>query len=73
MLQINCKDWEEESWANGLAGVMGVYIGEEEAKKVAAALLKKCERDSDRAMAALEEDEPGEDLCNCEFSLAYGR
>ena len=38
----------------------------------ARALLARCIQDTKVEKKAEEEDEEGEDLCNCEFSLAYG-
>jgi hypothetical protein len=40
------------------------------AKSAAAALLAKC--DSTERSDSSSDDEEGQDLCNCEFSLAYG-
>ena len=40
------------------------------AKSAAAALLSKC--DSTERSDSSSDDEEGQDLCNCEFSLAYG-
>ena len=40
------------------------------AKSAAAALLSKC--DSTERSDSSSDDEEGADLCNCEFSLAYG-
>jgi hypothetical protein len=48
-------------------------VGTDELKAAAQKMALKAEDDSVRAAhAAAEDEEEGEDLCNCEFSLAYG-
>jgi ABC-type multidrug transport system fused ATPase/permease subunit len=43
-----------------------------EAEATAKAFLAKCFKASQEKEGIVEEEEEGEDLCNCEFSLAYG-
>lgn len=68
---IDYKHFEEADWQGVLVPFLAA--SEPEAAKKAAELASKCQEDAVRAAIAAEQDnEEGEDLCNCEFSLAYG-
>lgn len=68
---IDCKHFEEADWQGVLVPFLSA--SEPEAAKKAAELGAKVQEDVVRAAIAAEQDnEEGEDLCNCEFSLAYG-
>jgi elongation factor 3 len=47
-------------------------MSEADAKAVVADVLAACKRDLEKRQHANEVEEEGEDLCNCDFSLAYG-
>ena len=48
------------------------FAGEPDAVKVANEWVIKSASIGEEADEALEDEEEGEDLCNCQFSLAYG-
>jgi elongation factor 3 len=48
------------------------FMPEADAVSVCTALQSRCFKESMPKEAAEDEDEEGEDLCNCEFSLGYG-
>jgi len=48
------------------------FLPEADAVSVCTALQARCFKESMPKDAAEDEDEEGEDLCNCEFSLGYG-
>jgi elongation factor 3 len=70
----NTKNFEFDEW-NGVASTpyLASFMPEAEAEAVTRAYLARAVEDAEREAAAnapvLEE---GEELCNCEFSLAYG-
>jgi len=66
----NVKNWEAEEWDKQVTPYLTPAIGAEAAKKATTALLDRTEQDAFNAVP--EEEEEGVDLCNCEFSLAYG-
>ncbi|ORY90381.1 P-loop containing nucleoside triphosphate hydrolase protein [Syncephalastrum racemosum] len=77
------KDFSRAGWIDAIAPnagtwllVSGRYDPEkedlEEAPKLALAALASCEEAVATRAVEEEEDEEGEELCNCEFSLAYG-
>ena len=47
-------------------------IGAADTAAVCAAFLQKSVKEAKLTNAKVEEEEEGEDLCDCEFSLAYG-
>jgi hypothetical protein len=52
---------------------LAAHVGEEVASATCEALMARCEEEAHRKdMADDDEDDEGEDLCNCFFSLAYG-
>ncbi|KAG5458192.1 MAG: P-loop containing nucleoside triphosphate hydrolase protein, partial [Olpidium bornovanus] len=66
------KNFDKAAWTEAVVPYLFAYIAKDDAEKVAVAFLDKCfEAATVKEKAADEEDE-GEDLCNCEFSLAYG-
>jgi elongation factor 3 len=68
---VDVKNFEEPSWKKCIVPYLGSYITEATAGKAAAAFLQICYKEAE-AKGNVEEEEEGEDLCNCEFSLAYG-
>ncbi|KAI8644144.1 armadillo-type protein [Parasitella parasitica] len=65
------KNFFKVSWIAALAPYAKSFISAEDAEKLAFSALEKCE-EAVTAKDPEEEDDEGEDLCNCEFSLAYG-
>jgi len=70
------KNFEFDEWsATILPYLTPAFLAEEDAEAVTRAYLaravEEAERDAAAALAALDLEE-GEELCNCEFSLAYG-
>ena len=69
---IDLKDWEEDSWKSCVVPYIApAHVTEVQAETAALAVLNKMERAAEEALAIVD-DEPGEDLCKIEFSLAYG-
>mmetsp|Transcript_28813 Transcript_28813/g.85261 ORF Transcript_28813/g.85261 Transcript_28813/m.85261 type:complete len:1020 (-) Transcript_28813:814-3873(-) len=66
------KHYVPSFWSDNLKPYL-IAAGSAEADAAITKCLDKAKEEAARAEAALQEDdEPGEDLCNCEFSLAYG-
>jgi elongation factor 3 len=51
---------------------LSAFVSADVAEAATRALLARCIQDTKVEKKVEEEDEEGEDLCNCEFSLAYG-
>ncbi|KAE8347111.1 hypothetical protein BDV24DRAFT_122850 [Aspergillus arachidicola] len=69
---VDEKVGEVESWTQNALPYITAIVGEEEAKAVAETLRKRASPDAAAEDAVLSDEEEGEDLCNCTFSLAYG-
>ena len=67
---VDVKNFEEEAWTSCVTPYLGPYITEASAGKAAKAFLDVCFQEAESKIVV--EEEEGEDLCNCEFSLAYG-
>ncbi|CEP11960.1 hypothetical protein [Parasitella parasitica] len=65
------KNFFKDSWIAALAPYAKSFISTEDAEKLAFSALEKCE-EAVTSKDPEEDDDEGEDLCNCEFSLAYG-
>ncbi|KAI7905306.1 armadillo-type protein [Cokeromyces recurvatus] len=65
------KNFFKEAWIKALAPYAKSFLSAEDAENLAASALNKCE-EAVTPKDPEEEDDEGEDLCNCEFSLAYG-
>jgi elongation factor 3 len=68
---VDVKNFENSAWENCVVPYMGPYITDASATKAADAFLKICFQEVKEKESNVDEEE-GEDLCNCEFSLAYG-
>jgi elongation factor 3 len=68
---VDTKNFEEKTWESCVVPYLAPYLSEPTANKVAAAFLAVCFKEAKEKEAKVDEEE-GEDLCNCEFSLAYG-
>jgi elongation factor 3 len=69
---VDEKDAEVTSWTQNALPYITAIVGEEEAKSIAETLRKRASPGAAEADAVLSDEEEGEDLCNCTFSLAYG-
>uniref|UniRef100_A0A061R1D1 Elongation factor 3 n=1 Tax=Tetraselmis sp. GSL018 TaxID=582737 RepID=A0A061R1D1_9CHLO len=68
---IDFKDFEEESWVSICKPFLLPFLSEPEIKSVATEFKDRCYKEAQEKIP-VEDEEEGEDLCNCEFSLAYG-
>ena len=69
---IDEKDNDSASWTQNTLPYITAIVGEKDAKSIADALRKRASPGAiDEADDELD-DEEGEDLCNCNFNLAYG-
>ena len=68
---VDVKNFEEDAWRSCVMPYLGPYVTEASAGKAAASFLNVCFKEAEAKNVEIEEEE-GEDLCNCEFSLAYG-
>lgn len=69
---IEIKDFEPASWTAAVVPYLAAFLSQEDAETVASAFLTKSFQQSTEKATAEEDTEEGEDLCKCEFSLAYG-
>ncbi|KAI8355676.1 P-loop containing nucleoside triphosphate hydrolase protein [Blakeslea trispora] len=65
------KNFFKNVWISTLAPYAKTFVSAEDAESLAVSALNKCE-EAVTPKDPEEEDDEGEDLCNCEFSLAYG-
>ncbi|KAI9746815.1 MAG: translational elongation factor EF-1 alpha, partial [Candelina submexicana] len=69
---IDEKDTDSASWSENTLPYINAVIGEIDAQGVADALRKRASPGAAEDDETEEDDEEGEDLCNCTFNLAYG-
>jgi len=69
---IDEKVTDIASWTENTQAYITAVVGEADAKSVAEALRKRASPGAADEVEAEEDDEEGEDLCNCTFNLAYG-
>ena len=67
LIKTNSK--ESDTWADGMFPVLTTVYDTTEAANISHVLFEKFQTDD---TTEEKETEPGEDLCDCEFSLAYG-
>jgi elongation factor 3 len=65
------KNFFKDVWTKSLAPYAKSFLSDSDAEALAFSALNKCE-EAVTPKDPEEEDDEGEDLCNCEFSLAYG-
>ncbi|KAI8369228.1 armadillo-type protein [Radiomyces spectabilis] len=65
------KNFFKNEWLATLVPYAKAFLAEADAEKLTSSALDKCE-EAVTPKDVEEDDEEGEDLCNCEFSLAYG-
>ncbi|CAO1636351.1 unnamed protein product [Sympodiomycopsis kandeliae] len=70
----NARDFEATEWDSALVPFVALLKGadQEKSQKVARALLDALAKSTGEVAEVFEDEEEGEDLCNCQFSLAYG-
>lgn len=69
---VNARNFEESVWEKALPPYLSLIVPSADSKKVAIEWLLKSANESTDDNDAPEDEEEGEDLCNCQFSLAYG-
>ena len=69
---IEEKVTEEPDWVTNTVEYLKTIVGEADAKSVAESLRKRASPGIEDEPEAEEDEEEGEDLCNCTFNLAYG-
>ena len=69
---IDEKDNDGLSWTENTISYITAIVGDAEAKPTAEALRKRASPGAADEVEEEEDDEQGEDLCNCTFNLAYG-
>ena len=69
---IDEKNNDNLDWVENTVSYIAALCGETEAKSIAEALRKRASPGAVDEAESEEDDEPGEDLCNCTFNLAYG-
>ncbi|KAJ4405929.1 translational elongation factor EF-1 alpha [Neurospora sp. IMI 360204] len=69
---VDEKATESSIWAEAVKPYITVIAGDAESEALTDALRKKATPGAAEADEAEADDEEGEDLCNCTFSLAYG-
>ncbi|EJT78195.1 elongation factor 3 [Gaeumannomyces tritici R3-111a-1] len=69
---IDEKEVESISWATALKPYITVVVGDSDSESVCDTLRRKASPGLAAEEEGEEDDEEGEDLCNCTFSLAYG-
>ncbi|ODV86179.1 hypothetical protein CANARDRAFT_27442 [[Candida] arabinofermentans NRRL YB-2248] len=61
-----------EDWASSLSPFLTIFLHEKESKEIIEEFRKRSVDNIPQPPVFEDEDDEGEDLCNCEFSLAYG-
>jgi elongation factor 3 len=69
---IDEKVTDVASWTKNTLAYIAPIVGEADAKSIAEALRKRASPGANDEAESEEDDEEGEDLCNCTFNLAYG-
>lgn len=69
---IDEKDNDSISWTDNTLPYITAIVGDADAKAIAEALRKRASPGAVDEVESDEDDEEGEDLCNCTFNLAYG-
>ncbi|GKT59607.1 elongation factor 3 [Colletotrichum tofieldiae] len=69
---IDEKEIESVVWTEALKPYISVVVGDEDAQKVVDDFRKRASPGAAEEAETDPDDEEGEDLCNCTFSLAYG-
>ncbi|KAJ6164411.1 Elongation factor 3 [Penicillium chermesinum] len=69
---VDEKDADALTWVQNAVPYITAIVGEQDAKPIAEELRKRASPQAAEDDAVNSDEEEGEDLCNCTFSLAYG-
>lgn len=69
---VNGRNFEVPDWESSLSPYLALIASSPDPKEMAREWLLKSANDSTEDDGVAEDEEEGEDLCNCTFSLAYG-
>lgn len=69
---VDEKNNDTADWIENTLPYITAVVGEPDAKPIAEALRKRASPGAADEAESEEDDEEGEDLCNCTFNLAYG-
>lgn len=69
---IDERESEQTTWTTNLKSFVSVLVGDATAETVIDSLRKKTLPGAAEEAEVEDDEEEGEDLCNCTFSLAYG-
>lgn len=69
---VDERDIQPMSWTSNLLPFATIFLHEKEAKDIIEEYRKRAIDNIPAPPAFEDEEDDGEDLCNCEFSLAYG-
>ncbi|BDD59303.1 translational elongation factor EF-1 alpha [Monascus purpureus] len=69
---VDEKEGEQAIWTENTVSYLIAIVGEESAKPTAETLRKRASPGAAEENEVPSDEEEGEDLCNCTFSLAYG-
>ncbi|KAG7694998.1 hypothetical protein KL930_001321 [Ogataea haglerorum] len=69
---IDERKIDPEAWSSALTPFLTIFLHEKESKEIIEEFRKRSVDNIPQPPVFEDEDDEGEDLCNCEFSLAYG-
>lgn len=69
---VGARMFDSTEWLKSLPAYVSFISAQPDSDTVVRELLLKAASDEDEEAEVLEDEETGEDLCNCTFSLAYG-
>jgi elongation factor 3 len=70
---LNARNYEYTEWETVLAPYVNLGVPEvASAQPIVKDILNRSAKESGGVVEAFDDEEEGEDLCNCQFSLAYG-
>ncbi|KAG7192543.1 translational elongation factor EF-1 alpha [Scheffersomyces spartinae] len=69
---VDERQIQPEAWIEAVLPFATIFLHEKEAKEIIEEFRKRAIDNIPQPPAFLDEEDDGEDLCNCEFSLAYG-
>lgn len=70
---LNARNYELVEWETALVPYINLGVPEaDKAQPIVRDILERSAKETGEAVEAFDDEEEGEDLCNCTFSLAYG-
>lgn len=71
---INARNYEAAEWETTLVPYVSLGVAQDasQAPAIVRDLLDRVAKETGESVEVLDDEEEGEDLCNCTFSLAYG-